>query len=304
MDVLHPIISLSGGLLFTALMFWWKALPVAWHMNHISDAMCSEPQDFVYTINDVGLIVTSSTDEKHERSTAVISSLMAEGDAKKVPDSDAGLFVDTLDDIRLWEGKTVPETVAEIYARFGGDGCADIVLTDAPALGANLRRVAQNDSLSSCTEALPYCDSVILSRVLCPQTCGCGAPKSGLWLSGQDEGCSEPCSKERHDIGLHKFTSCSDEAQAELQSSAAWQRLTKSLARSSDDFAIIAKDLMELGCNAIANVSATARSTLCDGDMHVGGVADFCPISCGCNKPDWNDNKCPFACDPFGDPWR
>ena len=117
-----------------------------------------------------------------------------------------------LEDMQAWLSKSDTEAPEEtgIGSRSYGTSCEDkgADFWEADWLWPTARALTSGVA-TDCEAAQPFCDrrSLPLIRMLCPQTCGCLSPFSGLYA---DNGCRQQCQEEDvFQLGLNG-TECED----------------------------------------------------------------------------------------------
>merc|ERR1711963_751582 len=144
----------------------------------------------------------------------------------------------------------------------------------APFLVTTLRRLVDDETLPNCKATFPHCDDKVLARFMCPETCGCTVPQSGLWQNSEGGGCDPTC---LHASLKWDVLPCDDVAQNELQESDEWQRVVKHASNSihnlvGDEFM---PNFLNSGCAMLKSMSSFLRGRLCRGDgVGSAGLAD------------------------------
>jgi len=189
-----------------------------------------------------------------------------------------------------------------------GAFCNDTLFSKIPShVVASLRRMVGDSTVSSCELVLPFCGNLSLVRMLCPWTCGCGTPRSGLLRAGEDAGCNPACeSSDMYRNALAKIP-CEDANLEELQAqgvlASAWKRLTDAY-RQSEMFnqapgwiTFTPDQLHRQGCEVVDSLqNPRVLAALCGGALGMRGIADFCPRACNCADPRFTSLKCPPSC--------
>lgn len=136
----------------------------------------------------------------------------------------------------------------------------------------------------NCKEARPFCDQreLPLVRMVCPETCGCTLPDSGLFV---DNGCRQKCQEEKEFQQKLNSSECKDST--EIHESKGWQRWWKGFYNANVDLWDKANVMMKFGkdggkagnCSFITSETWIAN-TFCS---HSGGKRPgtiFCPVAC------------------------
>jgi len=286
---------------------------MASHMSDIIDAMCSDPTDFVYAVHDTGLILAADTQGFRMDAFAARGSTSA--DIGQVI-SAGGIFksgtVQGLSTVGAVESFWKEDTSSLVYALTSAvlnNGCEDYSFGMEGALGqfaATLRRVTGNLSLSSCEDVRPYCTGMaFMVRIVCPETCGCSMPRSGLWRDGPERGCprAECQSSPKYRLALAQLP-CEDPDPATLRNSTSWNAFWEQwsmysieiLPSKREYYSSVKALFLSDGCGGLAEADPQDAKVLCHGTTVVASIADFCPVACECRKHQFS--SCPIACLP------
>lgn len=145
---------------------------------------------------------------------------------------------------------------------------------------------------TNCQEARPFCDrkDLPLVRMVCPQTCGCTRPDSGLFV---DNGCRQLCQEEEEFGRSLNTTKCVESPN--IHKSKVWQRWWKGFYETNagtwaEDNVLMkfAKSGAHGNCSFLSSEDWIA-GVFCS---HKGGKRPgtvLCPITCGCadGEGDW-----------------
>lgn len=202
--------------------------------------------------------------------------------------------------------KSLAVTVYDLTRTVMRNGCEDFTFGEGNALfiGATLRRVLKNPGITTCQDIKPYCLGVNPStRTICPATCGCSLPRSGLYLGGEGAGCPRlDCqAAPKYQDALGQIP-CEDPAPTELTTNAnwvtfweAWSAQMAVVLPSMSDFYQTALLLLKRdGCHGTRMLSDTQRASLCEGTSSTSSMADFCPVACNCTVHRYP--TCPSTC--------
>lgn len=175
-------------------------------------------------------------------------------------------------------------------------------------IGGDLYVVTGDLSISNCSGVAPYClqTGIPLVRMLCPQTCGCSSPTSGLmrpranpnsW-AGED-GCPVACYRSLAWNASMGALPCVDTSAKQLRAGRGWAGLIESLKQKMqylqlDRHLRNASHLLDLmwteGCGSIEQSRVLV-------EFCRGGLAAFCPVACRCTASSASrESMCPPAC--------
>lgn len=160
---------------------------------------------------------------------------------------------------------------------------------------------------SACADFADLCqgESFVVLRFVCPVTCGCNSPRSGLLFSGPAAGCPhEWCrATPEYQEALNDGGGCIDMTTDAMRSSVEWQSLLDQMHKNleggldSDSQAVLRAHLERV--NATGCAALSPASTFCDPTPHRrASLHAFCPASCGCAELDdaLRDGLCPRDC--------
>jgi len=272
--------------------------PMVQQMDLIEQTMCGPPMDFAFTMTRSGVLLSTPT-QAFERTEGPIKSLfdavIASGDSTSTP---VMQHFNSLEELRSVWYMDPRRYLEDLEKRGLRSGCDDTDFTTAPVFLVNaLQRMTRDNALRSCAASRKYCDSVSIARTLCPVTCGCDVPHTGLYFTGALAGCPvTACARtDRWEDAISALT-CANE----FGTSGAWHRFLDGLAAAGD--ATTSSHLRDLGCTALApqGTAAWAHERLCRGDGQSAGLADFCPATCGCDADPAVSVRCPLSCSTTG----
>ena len=146
----------------------------------------------------------------------------------------------------------------------------------------------------------------ILSRLLCPETCGCSDFTSTLLFIGTNDGCPQSCGKKCKEKLKHAQctdTQPDDRAFAALAVALVNFTTNGVAERFSPHWVLSAvTQLSKFGCGHLSDFSAnlsvvpslcTGGLSLADGGYILKSMAPFCPRACSCKQ---GMENCPSTC--------
>ncbi|CAE7343470.1 unnamed protein product [Symbiodinium necroappetens] len=213
----------------------------------------------------------------------------------------------TLDfeDLQAWLTKSDTEAPEEtgMGSRSYGTRCEDrgngTDFWEADWLWPTVKALT-NQRASDCQTALPFCDrrDLPLVRMLCPQTCGCISPASGLYA---DNGCRQQCQQEDlFQTGLNS-TECED-LQSNDPRRESWNRWWNGFY----DYNLVewgTANLMmqfadqgaEGNCSFVGSMDWIVSTACMHNQRRPASM--FCPQTCGCTAPNPSPELwCPRTC--------
>jgi len=190
-----------------------------------------------------------------------------------------------------------------------GKPCSDYDPTAPWAVPAIRSALQSSLRVDNCTALAEHCSGdVRLLRTLCPETCGCKQPQSGLYANGGNEGCPRAgCLSTPEYRDLLASIPCRDYTLPELVQNVGWATfirqfvsIRKQLDRKrADNIERAGASLLAKGCPGLQGVRLNKlRKILCEPSEHYGSLRPFCPVSCGCQAPEalLNTVECPTQC--------
>merc|ERR1712039_413864 len=127
-----------------------------------------------------------------------------------------------------------------------------------PHIAATLRRELGDETIATCQDIRSYCAGTLsFVRTVCPETCGCALPRSGLYRNGPERGCPvADCRATPEYLQALDTIPCQDPAPAELRNMTAWAWLlehwstvnTGLLPHMAGHYAGVKATLFENGC--------------------------------------------------------
>jgi len=182
--------------------------------------------------------------------------------------------------------------------------CGDLTLQTLPYLQNHLQVLTMSFDAQNCSDMQHACgnpDNRFL-RNLCPGTCGCNQPDSGLLLNGPAEGCPrEACQRSQTYEDALAQIPCHDPSPAKLRQMKAWIRFSEEyFAKNMGEFPAWGhivrsdkSDLLRYGCANVTMIGPN-NEDLCIPLVDRTSVRPFCPVKCGCSAQNMVD--CPSAC--------
>lgn len=214
----------------------------------------------------------------------------------------------------------------------GNPYCEDLATT-GPMLNL-LRDSFNNQSIASCADVLPFCDSIskmpewevdggrgFLTRMLCSETCGCSDP-GGLFVNvqGCPYGRNRPCQSSAKFKAAVQSATCEEKSAEELRQFGPWiswisklrtfGQTPSGILLGQAESLLLAQAMWDHGCDFGYNLSAqniswgdcTAWNPALGWDFKT--LEFFCPTSCSCDRSKAN-SACPqpkgVTCDELRD---
>lgn len=281
-------------------------------INEIKTALCEDPQDFMVVRHQAGLYMAAPTPHynaamfEEKMGSHVVQEVVESGSLAK---SVKYLLLPDNFELQEWSSlpihslmsrltDNVPDVCVDHNDAFGGQGDR-VWLQFADAVGRNFGGV------SACQDVRQYCDSKhhYVVRALCPSTCGCALPRSGLLHRGPESGCPYRACLEtdEHQAAFNELP-CRDEAKQVLAEMDKWSWLCDQFfARYGDDFfwaddlEAAKQDMAREGCEYLRAIPDDQAKIWCQGSASVGtSMLEFCPEECNCTS-DFVEG-CPPAC--------
>lgn len=300
-------VVLCGIFMSICILLHTSILPLRQQALDVVDSMCKRPLDFVYAYDRLGFLGGTRTDDPdewvnkyHNGASMVQAAMQTMMDGKEFSNSFFRTFSDA-HQLEQWSSARVRDTVAALAAIMR-TRCTDYPFGSAgslPVMSDVLRLELRDASVATCDDVRAYCgdEEQLLARTVCPSTCGCDRPRSGLLWAGMDGGCPTTLcgDMQAYSQALEQLP-CEDESQANMRQSSAWAWLWKQwFARKSMDEPGITHDLvLAEGCPVLERLHGRQRAELCRGTTTMASVSHFCPRACGCASKYFS--RCPIAC--------
>lgn len=293
------------------------------YFNDVSKHLCGGHQDFVISHQMTGVVQSMKTtpfessallpQNLHARAIdELIHSDGAENSATMSMPVSPNLF-----------GHLEVRSVSE-WTQVSPNGCNDQALSgpDVPVYTLNtLQWQTKLFSAETCDHFKSEChqDSQRFLRMLCPVTCGCTSPLTGLYQNGPELGCPRNrCAQLAAYPTAMKSIPCKDldatNTTGELLN--AWRLLLDGVLSVYSKGVAGGPSLnkaVELfktyGCSAPEQASfplaywmaINGQKRLCDGSGSHASVRPFCPSTCGCSNRSFVERhdqmaECPYSC--------
>lgn len=297
-------------------------------MDSIKQSLCSGNQnlDFIVGTNALGWVTYARTVPWEESVKSVQSPVSARASVTKLLIDgnleEASKYITNLSTtpinrpialLREADRKTLESLVANT-------ACMDIhwnpkARYDA-TIGAHLWTATGEEKLrniTTCAEVSRYCrlsNTSLLgqnARFMCPITCGCASPSSGLWKLHQSQaGCPAPkCQEVLMEEVKSTHYQCEDTTLTYLNSTGNWSGMLGEMYSYGAITIPMLNNLTLMGCEALGYLNESKRVQLCDltegllGTIPVLGASFLCPVSCGCPAVNYDHGIiCPEACMP------
>jgi len=299
------LFSFFGSILTVILMVIGWVSPNISLMMDIKDVMCGGNRDFIIGPSAFGLHYGTGTNPFDPDATSFSTEIV-----KEVWHSDAQLpsqwskkwvFTAELDAFNAGVAFAAdPQAYVERYGSVYMKTCDDFPFSDSSAFlrptsffKATLEHLTGIAHVANCSSAASFCwrDDMQLLRLLCPVTCGCRNPVSGLYFDGELWGCPvDKCRQSSHYKGVLDSLPCADTDAATLAADPAWARFWEVAAtfkgRRGDKqkWMRIKDDFVANGCSAHASLSDEDKTRVCRKAPAEGAMTSFCPVTCGCSN--------------------
>lgn len=274
------------------------------NMSDLSYYLCEGNLDFVAVTIEPGGIVMVSESDAYSNTFAADFGIMAMREA---------VWSDDLSNVNF----SIPtpstfwfDTFSTIGMAEYGElqvGCRDFVNPN-PFTRSLAFRLNLSDTWT-CPDAKQNCSASDqnLLRLMCPWTCGCGHPQSGLYVQRALLGCPMTICRSSTEYKVASSEiSCTTPSAEELQGNSNWTALLENIKTFSDDvgaeLATIATFLSEYGCAAL---EMGFRPILCRSNPFWASFSMWCPVECGCRAPPSSNTEaffeepCPAQCDSW-----
>jgi len=307
----------------TLLVYYTMLEPFVGTLTSVKIAMCGGNQDFVWTTDKRRITHLSPTfgggweEEEGSIKTDAIVEGESIGHGLSINEARFGIWVSDVTVLTDLDAADLDDLIEE-----GNEDCED--LSQGEPLLNYLRYLLGNESIQSCADAVPYCNSITKmpefavdggkgwsARMLCSESCGCSNP-GGEFINVQ--GCpylDGECRNIDAFAEYQKSGVCLEKDASALRNFApwkAWINTIRSYATQESDLLggrrealALAQAMEDNGCGFIANLSAQ--------NMSLGGcfswsnkfdwefktVEYFCPLTCGCGRATSEETGCPRA---------
>jgi len=261
--------------------------------------LCGGDQNFVYATSPMGVVHAASTPRYGVRPVSQLLRNISKAREETVRalincgNADLAKEEETKECPRIFNVKWVQaEELKEFESRRIADlaqereSCEDQSESlHTSGFGAILDR-----SVHNCEGAVDLCDQEVTSpiRLLCPKTCGCDSPLSGLAFTNLLHGCPKACRKKSKHILNEK--PCKDMTAQEL-SQTGWTRWLRNRLVQPEGIQDTwpDEDLAAVDCGGVMNfIANNSRKRLEKDELEsyfcsMRSLAAFCPVLCGCS---------------------
>eukprot|EP00929_Paragymnodinium_shiwhaense_P114463 TRINITY_DN8286_c0_g1_i3.p1 TRINITY_DN8286_c0_g1~~TRINITY_DN8286_c0_g1_i3.p1 ORF type:complete len:276 (-),score=35.79 TRINITY_DN8286_c0_g1_i3:263-1090(-) len=272
-------------------------------MNAIAHVLCKGNQDFVFGVQGATDLLYVATTQAFNATDSRLKeesyrSLAVQGIVEVAEPSNVSGASFT-DNMAVFESK-MAESMGE-YATMWSL-CADF----QEPLGGNIARALRFqtgvEGATMCHHLKEHCFDLEqrFLRLICPVTCGCASPRSGLYLTTHFDGCPLTCKTSPQYEKELQALPCEDASAAELASSESWQAYfdqfedfwSANFPDWKDYTTAIARNYREKGCEAVA---ADTTDNLCVEGLKFSSIRPWCPVTCGCGTTG-DSRNCPPRC--------
>jgi hypothetical protein len=276
-------------------------------MTVMSAAMCGGLQDFVYSYTAEGAIYWSITPSftygaGSTSETAKVLSAVRLATVAQIADGDFHSRMLLMGSGYAMQQTSIPDMRANVVQTILGLAdiapCEDAVgIIEAPDLKLG------NASVTSCPYMTHYlCVSSEKARLLCPVTCGCHNPLSGLPRYDSEFGCPEKACRKKFEGHLAEIP-CADPSLDHLQNTS-WPALWADLGQHGPNFgpsfsALLSQQVQPLlteGCDGMRKVNLLGPQTTAFFCTYF--FRPWCPEQCGCSNHHYYHQDCPMTCCP------
>jgi len=303
----RPAFAAIGSVVVTGYVLGAILLPGLAEMRDIADAMCGGAQDFVVGPSAFDLLFSIKTvpfsGGQASFGMEAVNDWVEHGSTEKA--STMPTFNGFLKGVGF---KGDPDDFVNFYGNVFERTCSDWTDTSIfqrnPFLRTALEYQTGEAHITNCSDLASKCDDATahLLRLLCPSTCGCDHPLSGLYRDGISSGCSIGKCRTKQSYKAALNISCADMNKATLDANPAWQRFwTGFVVFRVNSWPVaqsIADDFRSIGCNAFQTLDAAAQGRVCIKTSGASAMTTFCPVSCGCLTE--HQEGCPSTCPSTG----
>jgi hypothetical protein len=307
---LHSIFGFAACVAFTCFFLFGHALPMGDRMIAIEKELCKRGSvDFVVEHNrGLGLplaVATASFEDTAPEVDSWFKHVVAEIIDSHSPMVD-GASTNVTSARPVASKQSFFSYLAQGINDQGFPSCNDILDTpNVPDIEAHLTWLRYNyDNLTAttCQDFVEHCGDQegFALRYVCPRTCGCADPYSGLYYQS---GCPDVCSRERTAHLRKPF--CEDLSNE--SSPAHLDGIRSFIERFSEAYGnpFPPGFLQEGGCDDLIKMADMdpyywTKHSLCSASIGTkGSLQSFCPVACGCAESDGENSAgahCPESC--------
>lgn len=306
----HIPLIVVGCAAYTLGMNWGVVQPKTDKLIAMNGTLCEGNLDFVFGIRSHTGEVVSAASAAYSRGNALSGSPISEFHLAAVEEmvkarSLAGLSSsDSMGEVKL-----LNEFLAETMGKTAHDWatCDDVAFSNAsmPHHDAVLHAMLGGPTGHTCGDLAHLCTDpqYPLVRLLCPVSCGCRHPRSGLFLNTLESGCPRnKCVYDPSYLAELEQLPCEDPSPAALAGDPGWIAYWDQMAmvfRTQRSVAAHAEAMreaaMQRGCGILnVTMAGVAFIHFCHGD-HLSGASlrPWCPVTCGCTA---STAECPRSC--------
>eukprot|EP00747_Dinoflagellata_sp_TGD_P117344 gnl/TRDRNA2_/TRDRNA2_172584_c1_seq1.p1 gnl/TRDRNA2_/TRDRNA2_172584_c1~~gnl/TRDRNA2_/TRDRNA2_172584_c1_seq1.p1 ORF type:complete len:346 (+),score=21.69 gnl/TRDRNA2_/TRDRNA2_172584_c1_seq1:539-1576(+) len=301
----RSIVSISLCIIWSIFWFSYRVKPDTDIMRGLLAGLCGGNQDFVFGVHaESGLIYAGNSQPFDDNAIATakthfymsaVAEMNSTGDMRSLIKADHSTNNYVLSN-RLSLGSI--RSIAETWPVCANTGFTDLVLTGFEGFvpGKNFNETLRiltstGNTANSCSDLASYCqqDEYALVRLLCPVTCGCHMPRSGLFFQNVGGGCPSCCTHVDSYLQAMDSYDCVDPTPAELQTNhpgwgSWWDQFvaSKEVWASFPDRRNLTAEARELGCEILKRAHL---EQYCHVDVKYGSsLIPFCPGTCGCGS--------------------
>lgn len=291
-------------------------LPQIDDMLAVKDVMCAGNLDFAIQRNGVGFVAGKATVAFDPDAGAVDTiEIKAVKELKSLDLAQPGLIVQyaqpSINEQNFVRDSTmtIAQMAAQSYCEDMDTFNGGVAVREFPVWFMTVRHETGINRGSThaevpwrCADYARFCGAMALLRNICPITCGCTRPRSGLLISQSVMGCPASCEPIRAQALLNE--SCADRNVAGTPEWTNYWRsyrmvMTTLFPQLGSSYDAFISSKIALGCSDTAP-DPTAGHDFCSGDAPLvkangmGTIRGFCPALC-CSGPNPSP-KCPRAC--------
>jgi hypothetical protein len=300
------------GIACTLVILWALVYNEYFEMKKIRSIMCSGNRDFVVGLNFQAnqLFSASSTPWVSGSSTEIPYRQRAVKELINLEDRSDAILSAYVPDFHIFEQLTVHTTFERAgFLRF---------CIDNPTFShfrEQIRAVTGVSTGISCVDFQRNCTNQAMRelRILCPETCGCANPRSGLLYEGPAEGCPRAiCRSSQKYMSALATLECRDLTPFELRLMPAWRSFFNQwiewgstlLPGQDASWGPVGQAFIDHGCLALTGFITTTDAlglnntfslmTFCEDTDSQSSIRPFCPVTCKCHER--FASNCPNSC--------
>jgi hypothetical protein len=291
---------------------WTQVFPWESTMEQIETALCGGNMNFVYGVQEgTGFVmavetpVWDSTTKAGSFERRIVRQFV---EADRFEDVQEAWFSDSL----LHFQQTVTQPMLEYQSE--ANNCIDTPgYLWSHYQKATLWHLTGTDNVLSCADLSSYCTDFAhkLVRFICPVTCGCANPISGLYLNGEMNGCPRKvCLLTKDFENAMNTLPCADPTPAQLMQMPAWTSFwhqyekfqSSTMPDEARTFHNISATMMARGCSNLGQNPGQLDAfgdNFCVDTLSASSVRGFCPVACGCSTGHTREHGvelCPTSC--------